>query len=205
MTDARELTATLGGRWHGRFGTCACPVCQPDRRRGQNALTLADGRNGRLVADCKKKLEPFSTFWRRLACALVTIAPRTRQPLPSANAKPRRKRKSGRRKPSDCGSKPSPSRARWRKPICAGVASLAPCPRRCAFIPNAGTGQPRSAIRRWWRLCKARACLRCIAPTCARMARARRTLNRQKQCWAQPLAALCGSLTGLHGWWRLRA
>tara|TARA_R110000850_G_scaffold3704_1_gene17290 strand:- start:2667 stop:3548 length:882 start_codon:yes stop_codon:yes gene_type:complete len=54
MTDATELTTALGGRWHGRYGSAPCPVCQPERRKGQNALTLADGRNGRLVADCKK-------------------------------------------------------------------------------------------------------------------------------------------------------
>ena len=62
MTDARELTLALGGRWHGRYGVCACPVCQPERRNGQNALTLADGRNGRLVLDCKKS-----------ACAFLDI------------------------------------------------------------------------------------------------------------------------------------
>jgi hypothetical protein len=54
MTDARELTTALGGRWHGRYGVAPCAVCQPERRKGQNALTLADGRNGRLVLDCKK-------------------------------------------------------------------------------------------------------------------------------------------------------
>ncbi len=54
MTDARELTLALGGRWHGRYGAAPCPICQPERRKGQNALTLADGRNGRLVAHCKR-------------------------------------------------------------------------------------------------------------------------------------------------------
>ena len=54
MTDARDLTQALGGRWHGRYGAAPCPFCQPERRKGQNALTLADGRNGRLVLDCKK-------------------------------------------------------------------------------------------------------------------------------------------------------
>lgn len=54
MTDARELTLALGGRWHGRYGTCACPCCQPERRKGQNALTLGDGNGGRLVVHCKK-------------------------------------------------------------------------------------------------------------------------------------------------------
>jgi hypothetical protein len=54
MTDAHALSLALGGRWHGRYGTAPCPVCQPERRRAQNGLTLADGRNGRLVLDCKK-------------------------------------------------------------------------------------------------------------------------------------------------------
>jgi hypothetical protein len=54
MTDARELTATLRGKWHGRYGAAPCPVCQPDGRKGQNALTVADGTSGRLVLDCKK-------------------------------------------------------------------------------------------------------------------------------------------------------
>ena len=62
MSDARELTANLGGRWHGRYGAAPCPVCQPDRRKAQNALTLADGRNGQLVVDCKKS-----------ACAFLDI------------------------------------------------------------------------------------------------------------------------------------
>lgn len=53
MTDAQELTLALGGRWHGRYGCAACPVCQPERKRAQTALTLADGRAGLLV-DCKK-------------------------------------------------------------------------------------------------------------------------------------------------------
>jgi len=53
-TDARGLTATLGGRWHGRYGTAPCPVCQPERRKKQSALTITDGRNGRLLLHCKK-------------------------------------------------------------------------------------------------------------------------------------------------------
>lgn len=54
MTEAQALATTLGGKWLGRYGVAPCPVCQPSRRKGQNALTLADGRNGRLVLDCKK-------------------------------------------------------------------------------------------------------------------------------------------------------
>jgi hypothetical protein len=62
MTDAHDLTQALGGRWHGHYGAAPCPVCQPERRKGQNALTLADGRNGGLVLDCKKS-----------ACAFLDI------------------------------------------------------------------------------------------------------------------------------------
>jgi hypothetical protein len=53
MTSAQELTGALGGRWAGRYGVAPCPVCQPERRRDQNALTLADGKAG-LLLDCKK-------------------------------------------------------------------------------------------------------------------------------------------------------
>ena len=53
MPDAMHLTLSLGGRWFGRYGTLACPVCQPEARPGQNALTLADGDKG-LLAHCKK-------------------------------------------------------------------------------------------------------------------------------------------------------
>lgn len=54
MSDARDLTQALGGRWYRRYGAAPCPVCQSQRHKRQNALTLADGRNGRLVLDCKK-------------------------------------------------------------------------------------------------------------------------------------------------------
>lgn len=66
MTDAQELTSALGGHWHGRYGAAPCPICQPESRKGQNALTLADGRNGRLVLHCKKSA---CTFLDLLAAA----------------------------------------------------------------------------------------------------------------------------------------
>jgi len=51
--DARKLTLELGGRWHRRYGVAPCPCCQAARRRGQSALTLADGQAG-LLLNCKK-------------------------------------------------------------------------------------------------------------------------------------------------------
>lgn len=52
--NSQDMTQFLGGRWYGRYGSAPCPVCQPERRKGQNALTLADGRDGRLLLHCKK-------------------------------------------------------------------------------------------------------------------------------------------------------
>ena len=51
--DAKALTLSIGGCWYGRYGTAPCPVCQPERRKSQNALTLADGNAG-LLLHCKR-------------------------------------------------------------------------------------------------------------------------------------------------------
>lgn len=53
MKDAREITMALGGKWYQSYGVAPCPVCQPEGRRDQNGLTLANGRTG-LLLDCKK-------------------------------------------------------------------------------------------------------------------------------------------------------
>jgi len=50
---ARTLTKQLGGNWLGTSGEAACPVCQPERRRDQHALTIS-WLNGRLLLNCKK-------------------------------------------------------------------------------------------------------------------------------------------------------
>ena len=52
--DALDLTIRLGGKWYRTYGAAPCPVCQHESNRTQNALTLADGRNSRLLAHCKK-------------------------------------------------------------------------------------------------------------------------------------------------------
>ncbi|MEM1346009.1 MAG: toprim domain-containing protein [Pseudomonadota bacterium] len=51
--SARGLTHRLGGRWYGARGKAACPVCQPERRPDQDALSL--GQDGyRLLLYCHK-------------------------------------------------------------------------------------------------------------------------------------------------------
>lgn len=54
MPDAHDLTLKLGGRWYQHYGSAPCPVCQPEGRKRQNALTLRDGMGGRLLAHCKR-------------------------------------------------------------------------------------------------------------------------------------------------------
>ena len=53
MMNAQALTARLGGKWHRSYGVAPCPVCQPERRRDQDALTLTD-KAGKLLLHCKK-------------------------------------------------------------------------------------------------------------------------------------------------------
>ncbi|MFT6676816.1 MAG: hypothetical protein ACJAVM_003021 [Sulfitobacter sp.] len=48
-----QLSADLGGKWHGGYGVAPCPVCQPTRRKDHNALTIS-AKDDRLLLHCKK-------------------------------------------------------------------------------------------------------------------------------------------------------
>lgn len=74
MTDASELTVALGGKWYRRYGAAPCPVCQPERWKGQNALTLTDGRNG-LLAHCKRSGCTFGDILAAAGIAPGTLTP----------------------------------------------------------------------------------------------------------------------------------
>jgi len=56
----QALSKDLGGHWFGVYGTAPCPVCQPDRRRDQNALTISATEDGKLLIHCKKSSCGFS-------------------------------------------------------------------------------------------------------------------------------------------------
>ena len=45
--DARPLTAQLGGKWHGAYGTACCPA-HDDRNP---SLSIRDSAGGRLPAN----------------------------------------------------------------------------------------------------------------------------------------------------------
>jgi len=53
MTEAETITRALGGDWHGGFGLAPCPICQPEGRRDQRALSISDSA-GRLLVHCHK-------------------------------------------------------------------------------------------------------------------------------------------------------
>lgn len=53
MIDAQTLTVALGGIWRGHSGNAPCPVCQPERRRDQQGVSLCM-EGGRLLAFCHK-------------------------------------------------------------------------------------------------------------------------------------------------------
>lgn len=53
MIAPANLARELGGKWHRSYGTAPCPVCQPERRRDQNGLTISNS-GGRLLMHCKK-------------------------------------------------------------------------------------------------------------------------------------------------------
>lgn len=64
QVDPATLTKDLGGKWAGNYGTAPCPVCQPQRRRDQNALTISSSGD-RLLLNCKKT----GCTFRDLLCA----------------------------------------------------------------------------------------------------------------------------------------
>lgn len=74
MTDARELTMTLGGRWYGHYGAAPCPVCQPEGHKRQNAPTLRDSST-RLLAHCKKSGCTFHDITAAAGITLGTFMP----------------------------------------------------------------------------------------------------------------------------------
>ncbi|MFK7875857.1 MAG: toprim domain-containing protein [Paracoccaceae bacterium] len=75
MVDAQSLTKDLGGTWYRRYGAAPCPVCQAARTKRQNALTIADGRNGRLMLNCKKSSCAFTDILAAAGLHLGAYSP----------------------------------------------------------------------------------------------------------------------------------
>lgn len=113
MTDARTLTQTLRGKWHGSYGTAACPLCQPEGRKGQDALTLTDGNKG-LLAHCKRS----GCTFRDILAAAGIVSGEFTPPDPAIIAQ----REAERRK--DAARMAERARLIWQeaKPICGSIA-----------------------------------------------------------------------------------
>ncbi|MEO1474067.1 MAG: hypothetical protein AAFS03_09040, partial [Pseudomonadota bacterium] len=54
FADICAITRALGGRWNGRQGSAPCPICQPEGRQDQRALSIGTGHDGRLLLFCHK-------------------------------------------------------------------------------------------------------------------------------------------------------
>jgi hypothetical protein len=90
MIDAYNLTAVLGGMWHGNYGTAPCPICQPEAYKDQTALTISNGRKG-LITHCKKSDCTFTDVIKTTGLGAVnTSSSLNRGPdtTPRTNAKP---------------------------------------------------------------------------------------------------------------------
>ena len=55
MMSVENIAKHLGGNWHGGKGSAPCPVCQPERRRDQRALSLTDSGDGKVLVNCFKQ------------------------------------------------------------------------------------------------------------------------------------------------------
>lgn len=81
--DARSIVLSRGGDWHGQYGLAPCPVCQPERRRDQRALSVTDRPGGGLLASCHKSGCSFPDILAGLGLAAGRPAP---MPAPSRPA-----------------------------------------------------------------------------------------------------------------------
>ena len=53
MNEAQTITQALHGDWRNGFGLAPCPICQPEARRDQRALSISE-QAGRLLLCCHK-------------------------------------------------------------------------------------------------------------------------------------------------------
>ncbi len=140
MIDAYNLTAVLGGKWHGDYGTAPCPICQPEAYKDQTALTISNGRKG-LITHCKKSDCAFTDVIKTIGLGAVDTSSSLNR---SPDTKPR------------TNAKPTPAIAQkiWNesRPIMGTVAETylrdsrkitAPLPETLRFHPSAWNGEER--------------------------------------------------------------
>lgn len=104
MMDAQTLTGQLGGIWKHGAGHAPCPICQPERRRDQNALSLRDGDNGKLLLYCFKG-----------GCSFVDIANAVDLPLSGAEVDFKALHKADQNRVADWSKKVKSARNLWSR------------------------------------------------------------------------------------------
>lgn len=90
-SSAHSVTVALCGHWYRDYGTAPCPVCQTETRNDQNALTLSDGDDGRLLLHCKKSQCSYSSIKAALAFRGMALSASTPDPLAAAQRDHERK------------------------------------------------------------------------------------------------------------------
>lgn len=83
VANARKIVDDLGGQWRGTSGTAPCPVCQPERRRDQHALSIAEGADGRILLHCFKS----DCGYAQIAAAVGSHASDVNSPAPAKTAR----------------------------------------------------------------------------------------------------------------------
>ncbi|WP_170766475.1 DUF7146 domain-containing protein [Ruegeria lacuscaerulensis] len=84
--NAESLTFNLGGVWRNGQGSAPCPVCQPERRKDQQALSISES-GGKLLLYCFKG-----------GCSFKDIADAANVPASSARIDPAARREADQRR-----------------------------------------------------------------------------------------------------------
>ncbi|WP_234999115.1 toprim domain-containing protein [Ruegeria sp. AU67] len=138
--NACDLTQHLSGHWHGFYGVGPCPVCQTEGRRDQDALTLKDGTDGRLLLHCKKLGCAFTDI---LAAAGVSRGD-YRPPDPVVMAQRREEQKRQDKRKADqaqrCWEETEPIEGTPAKTYLRGRAITCPLPPTLRFHPGCWHG-----------------------------------------------------------------
>ncbi|MEW2914993.1 toprim domain-containing protein [Leisingera sp. JC11] len=142
LMDAQSLTHNLGGCWRNGHGQAPCPVCQPERRRDQNALSISIG-TGRLLLHCFKS-----------RCNIADISEAANTPLAAVQVDPAARQEHVRKQAEYQAAKLEMARSLWdaANPI-AGTKAEAylrqrritiPLPASLRFVPDLHHGPTES-------------------------------------------------------------
>ena len=128
--DPETLTRALGGEWRGHTGLAPCPVCQPERRADQRALSIRAG-GGALLAFCHKS-----------GCDFLDVVNAAGLPLSTLRVGPKAAREADTQRETYAAEQQAKARRLWAtsKPL-QGTKGEAYLRRRgitCALPPSLG-------------------------------------------------------------------